>query len=45
MLEWLLTHGMKNVNQKDFQKRTLVQIAESRGDTEIVDLLRAHGAS
>ena len=44
MTAWLLARGMRDVNQKDFSDNTLLQIATSRSDGAIADLLRQHGA-
>jgi len=44
MAEWLLDHGVANVDQPNFQQKTPLAVALERGHSEIADLLRRHGA-
>lgn len=43
MAEWLLGRGA-DVKTKDFMGKTTLEVAEERGDAEMADLLRRHGA-
>jgi ankyrin repeat protein len=45
MARWLLKNGSPDVGWKNFQGQTALEIATERGDTEIAELLRAHGAA
>jgi uncharacterized protein len=45
MVVWLLDNGAQDVNATDFSGKTPLAVAESKGLTEIVDLLRARGAA
>ncbi len=45
MVEWLLDHGVKDVNFADFRGRTPLAVAEDTGQSEIVDLLKSRGGT
>ncbi|MFN8372865.1 MAG: ankyrin repeat domain-containing protein [Anaerolineae bacterium] len=45
MVNWLLAHGVTDVNSPNFEKKTPLQVALHRGHSEIADVLRAHGGS
>jgi uncharacterized protein len=40
MVQWLLTHGVTDVNTPDYQNKTPLQRATEMGHTEIAELLR-----
>jgi ankyrin repeat protein len=44
MVEWLLAHGVEDVNRLNFQQKTPLAVAVERGHGQIADLLRARGA-
>lgn len=43
MIEWLFVNGADNANAKDVLGRTPLKIAEAKGYTEVVMLLKKHG--
>lgn len=43
MTAWLLVHGVTNVNAPDGFRKTPLRIAQERGFTDVVALLRDHG--
>jgi ankyrin repeat protein len=43
MVEWLLAHGVQDVNRPNFQQKTPLSVALERGHAEVADLLRQHG--
>jgi uncharacterized protein len=43
MVEWLLAHGVQDVNRPNFQQKTPLAVALERGHAEVADLLRRHG--
>lgn len=45
MVEWLLAHGVKDVNAQNWQKKTPLKVAAERGDAAIVELLKARGGT
>lgn len=44
LARWLLEHGAPDLSWKNFEGKTALDIAAKRGDSEIIQLLRAHGA-
>ncbi|MEO5681726.1 MAG: ankyrin repeat domain-containing protein [Chitinophagaceae bacterium] len=44
MIEWLFANGVDNASQKDVLGRTPLKIAEEKGYTEVIMLLKKHGA-
>lgn len=44
MLAWLLANGASDINVKNFEDKTPLQVAEDNDNQEIVDLLRQYGA-
>ncbi len=44
VVRWILEHGTPDLTWKNFQGKTVLEIARERGDEQIVQLLRAHGA-
>ena len=42
MVDWLLRNGKPDLNWKNFQGKTALDVASEREDVEIVRLLRAH---
>ena len=45
MTEWLLKHGVSDVNTLNYQQETPLKQAVERGYIEIAGLLQAHGAA
>lgn len=45
MTRWLLENGSPDLGWKNYEEKTALAIANERGYTEIVDLLREHGAT
>ena len=45
MVQWLLDHGVQNVNILNFEGKTPLEVATAGGHTEIADLLRQRGAT
>lgn len=45
MSRWLLKHATPDLYFKNFQGKTVLEIATEEGNTEIADLLKAQGAS
>lgn len=45
MTRWLLENESPDLAWKNFQDKTALEIATDRGDREIADLLRKHGAN
>ena len=43
MAEWLLGHGVEDVNRPNFQQKTPLAVAVERGHGEVAELLRRHG--
>ncbi len=43
MAEWLITHGVSNVNEENFWGETPLDVARKRGDDAMVELLRRNG--
>ncbi len=43
MLQWLLAHGVTNVNALNYEDKTPLKVANERGFSDIADVLRAHG--
>jgi ankyrin repeat protein len=43
MVEWLLGHGVEDVNRPNFAQKTPLAVALERGHSEIAELLRRHG--
>lgn len=43
MVQWLLAHGVDDINTLNFDDKTPLQVALERGYDEIAALLRAHG--
>ena len=43
MAQWLLAHGVKNVNVLNYEDKTPLKVANERGFREMADVLRAHG--
>lgn len=41
---WLLEHGTPDLNWKNFEGKTALDLATARGDAGLVQLLKAHGA-
>ncbi len=44
VVRWILEHGTPDLTWKNFQGKTVLEIARERGDEQIIQLLRAHGA-
>ena len=44
MVEWLLAHGVTNVNAPNYEQKTPLRVATELGQSAIAELLRAHGA-
>jgi ankyrin repeat protein len=44
VVRWILTHGAHDLGWRNYQGKTALDIATARGDTEIIQLLKAHGA-
>ncbi|HUS16018.1 MAG TPA: ankyrin repeat domain-containing protein, partial [Chloroflexia bacterium] len=45
MVEWLLAHGVTDVNTPNFAQKTPLQMAMDLGNEPIADLLRRHGGT
>jgi ankyrin repeat protein len=45
MTQWLLDHGANDLNVKNFQEKTPLQVAEERGLDDIITLLKKYGAA
>jgi uncharacterized protein len=43
MAQWLLAHGVTDVNVLNFEEKTPLKVANERGFSEMADVLRAHG--
>jgi uncharacterized protein len=43
MAQWLLAHGVKDVNVLNYEDKTPLKVANERGFREMADVLRAHG--
>lgn len=43
MAQWLLVHGVTNVNALNYEEKTPLKVAIERGYSELADVLRAHG--
>jgi ankyrin repeat protein len=43
MVEWLLAHGVQDVNRPNFQQKTPLAVALERGHARIAEVLREHG--
>ena len=44
MVEWLLAHGVTDVNAPNYEQKTPLRVATELGHSEIAGLLRARGA-
>ena len=44
MIEWLFANGVDNPNTKDVLGRTALKIAEGKGHSEVILLLKKHGS-
>lgn len=45
LVAWLLDNGATDVNVQDYRGKTPLQSAQESGQPEVVELLKAHGAS
>ena len=45
IVEWLLHNAGSNIASENYQGKTALMVATERGNHEVVDLLRAHGAA
>jgi ankyrin repeat protein len=45
MTRWLLENGAPNLEWKNFQDKSALEIAAENGSTEIAEMLKQHGAS
>ncbi|HEY1012935.1 MAG TPA: ankyrin repeat domain-containing protein [Herpetosiphonaceae bacterium] len=45
MVEWLLGHGVEDINVLNFEHKTPLQVARKHGHHAVVDLLLRHGAA
>lgn len=45
MARWLLEHASPDLTWKNYQEKTVLQIATDNGNTAMVELLRSHGAN
>ena len=43
MAQWLLAHGVTDVNVANYEGKTPLKVANERGFSELADVLRAHG--
>lgn len=43
MAQWLLAHGVTDVNVLNYEEKTPLRVANERGFSEMADVLRAHG--
>lgn len=43
MAQWLLAHGVTDVNAPNYEDKTPLKVASERGFGEMADVLRAHG--
>jgi uncharacterized protein len=45
MVAWMLDHGVRNLDEPNFEGKTPLRAAQDQGHTAIADLLRARGAT
>ena len=43
MAQWLLAHGVTDVNVPNYEEKTPLKVASERGFSEMADVLKAHG--
>ena len=43
MAQWLLAHGVTDVNTLNYEDKTPLKVAHERGFSDMADVLRAHG--
>ncbi|HKV58748.1 MAG TPA: ankyrin repeat domain-containing protein [Ktedonobacteraceae bacterium] len=43
MAQWLLAHGVTDVNTPNYEAKTPLKVANERGFSDMADVLRAHG--
>jgi hypothetical protein len=44
LAKWILENANPDLNWKNYEEKTILTVARERGNQELQDLLRAHGA-